>query len=347
MEEIVEETEDIQILKTDGTKEVILFLAFFPPVKRGDLVKINCTATQLKLGTGGYDFVVNVESSHQSCSGNKQGHIIKGRYLPIQHSMLTIESPEQNRRDFLQKRLDLREKSVLLCELHSMLPALWELYKSRRRNGKLVAIIDDSAALALPVSRHLQRLHQFDDFISISIGQAFGGKVEAINLITALQYAKEKYPEALFVVTVGPGVVGSGTRYGFSGVSQAEWANIIGKFNGVPVWVPRLSGGDTRQRHFGLSHHTKTALTELTYAYSILPMPQGPLSDSSIKNVTEDFSCYEHIHLTLVSEDEILPWLQEVFSDSPAIRSMGRGFDEDRLFFIGVGTALHWMMNVI
>ncbi|UTW69794.1 DUF3866 family protein [Anaerobacillus sp. HL2] len=66
----------------------------------------------------------------------------------------------------------------------------------------------------------------------------------------ALQFAKEVLRKAdVILVTLGPGVVGTGTSYGFYGIVQASWANIINSLDGVPVWVPRLSESDKRERH--------------------------------------------------------------------------------------------------
>src|SRR5690606_36858517 len=64
----------------------------------GDLVKVNISALELGLGTGGYGFVMAkwqsqlVEDKHSARS--YPGHIIKLRYTPWQTPVLTCEAPE-------------------------------------------------------------------------------------------------------------------------------------------------------------------------------------------------------------------------------------------------------------
>ncbi|RNA69051.1 DUF3866 family protein [Alteribacter keqinensis] len=344
--DVIEETMDIQKLAVDGGGGyAILYAAFFPYVSKGDKVKINVTASDLKLGTGGLDIVSSIEERVSFSVGDTRGHIIKGRYLPTQHSMLTVESPEQKDQFIFYEKLNLHWKPILLCELHSMLPVVQAMYHHEKQEGKLVAVIDDSAALALPVSGHLQKIKEDRNVTTISIGQAFGGDFEAINLLTALQFAMHHYPEALIVVTVGPGVVGSGTRYGFSGIRMAEWANLIGKSKGVPVWTPRLSESDRRERHQGLSHHTKTALMEFTYAKSVLPVPAGELADRYIKADCRELSSEPHIKVESICERKVKALVEKALAEVSQIRSMGRSYEEDRLFFTGVGTALYWILE--
>ncbi|PYZ98513.1 hypothetical protein CR205_07975 [Alteribacter lacisalsi] len=345
---IISEDSRVQWLATDGgSGAAVLYRDLYPGAKAGDRLRVNITAGLLGLGTGGADFVTGIEHAEETAAGDDSGHIMKCRYLPVQHSVLTVESPEY--RDgcvVYEKELDLGGKRILLCELHSMLPVVWELYRNVVPEGKLLAVIDDQASLGLPFSRHLSRLHKEEDFISVSIGQAFGGKFEAVNLLTALQFACTNYPEALLVITVGPGVTGTGTRYGFSGIVQSSWANMIGKKGGCPVWTPRLSQADKRKRHVGLSHHTITALTELTYADSVLPLPAGELTDRYLSDHTVSMlRSRDGIHVPEVEETAIIPWVESVLGHSSDITTMKRGIKKDLLFFTGVGTAVHWLFS--
>jgi hypothetical protein len=61
------------------------------------------------------------------------------------------------------------------------------------------------------------------------------------------------------VVAQGPGNLGTGTRWGFSGVAAGEAVNAAGILGGRPVASLRVSGADGRQRHLGISHHSLTA----------------------------------------------------------------------------------------
>ncbi len=206
---------------------------------------------------------------------------------------------------------------------------------------KVCVIFDDQAALPLTVSDQLRILAKQPLFQSITIGQAFGGTYESINLQTALQFATQELRSDLIVISVGPGVVGTGTAFGFSGISLANWANVVGALKGIPIWVPRLSFADQRKRHQGLSHHTKTALFQFTYASSVLPLPylhkeqkaliqkQLELSDSLEKHQVR----WAEVDMCTVQLERAL------VNSSLAIETMGRNYSDDPVFFQGVAEA--------
>ncbi len=58
------------------------------------------------------------------------------------------------------------------------------------------------------------------------------------------------------VVAQGPGNLGTGTRWGFSGVAAGEALNAAAVLRGRPVAALRVSGADARERHRGVSHHS-------------------------------------------------------------------------------------------
>jgi Protein of unknown function (DUF3866) len=62
------------------------------------------------------------------------------------------------------------------------------------------------------------------------------------------------------VCSIGPGIVGTGTRFGHGGLAAAEAANAALALGGVPVVAARVSGADERARHRGVSHHTDAVL---------------------------------------------------------------------------------------
>ena len=82
------------------------------------------------------------------------------------------------------------------------------------------------------------------------------------------------------VVTQGPGNLGTGTRWGYSGVAAGEAVNAAAALVGLPVVSLRVSFADPRERHRGVSHHSLTAygrvaLARSRVAISALPEPQG------------------------------------------------------------------------
>lgn len=346
--EVTEVSREVIHLKTSGgAGRAILYRRLCRDASVGDWVIVNTTAVYLHLGTGGWDIVRTVlpenEVNETSLKEKPDGHIMKLRYLGDQHSVLALEAPESDEHGLFKNRLSLKNKHVLIGELHSMLIIVWFLLSSKK---PLVAVISDEASLPLPVSRNLEYLHHQPGFYSLTSGQAFGGKGEVINVATGLQYAAEKFPDAAVMVTLGPGAAGTGTTYGYSGLAQAEWANLTGSFGGTPVWIPRLSDADKRKRHQGISHHTVTPLTELTYAKSVLPLPSGTYSDPLLKVGEGKLSNYPHIRMEKIAEEKLWPKLDAVQKMSPfPLTSMGRTMDKDPLFFLGVAAAVHWYLE--
>jgi hypothetical protein len=62
------------------------------------------------------------------------------------------------------------------------------------------------------------------------------------------------------VCSVGPGLVGTGTRFGHGALSLAEAANVASALGGTPILAQRVSFADERDRHRGVSHHTLAVL---------------------------------------------------------------------------------------
>ncbi|MDG5787689.1 DUF3866 family protein [Evansella sp. AB-P1] len=347
--EIIEETDEIIRMKTSGgIGKAILYRKLHPKVIPGDWVNVNITAAVLGLGTGGWDIVRSVVDKTMVGESvkKKHGHIMKPRYLSDQHSLLTVESPESKHHSLFQKKLMLEGRKVFLCELHSMLPIVYFLMKIIKEKEPLVVIFSDEASLPLAMSRHLSYLNKQSSFFSISTGQAFGAQEESINIVTALQYINEVFGEGMVLITLGPGVVGSNSHYGYSGLAQGNWANMVGALGGKPVWIPRMSGADSRERHQGISHHTLTPLTELTLTESVVPIPVGNYSDKWLKESRDFLSEIDYIDLQTISEEKLTPYLEEVQRLSPfPLTSMGRTIDKDPLFFLGIAAAVQWYFD--
>jgi hypothetical protein len=62
------------------------------------------------------------------------------------------------------------------------------------------------------------------------------------------------------VCSVGPGIGGTGTQFGHGAVSLAEAANVASALGGTPILAERVSAADERERHRGVSHHTRAVL---------------------------------------------------------------------------------------
>ena len=93
----------------------------------------------------------------------------------------------------------------------------------------------------------------------MTVGQAFGGDLEAVTVHSGLLAARLALDADLVIVTQGPGNLGTGTRWGFSGVGAGEAVNAAAVLRRPPVGSLRISGADPRARHRGVSHHSLTA----------------------------------------------------------------------------------------
>src|SRR5205085_4249578 len=87
---------------------------------------------------------------------------------------------------------------------------------------------------------------------------AFGGDYEAVNVTSGLLAVEAD----AYVVGPGPGAVGTGSRFGFSGLESAAIIDAVAARGGRPIVCVRWSSTDARPAHRGMSHHTKTVLEE-------------------------------------------------------------------------------------
>ena len=100
----------------------------------------------------------------------------------------------------------------------------------------------------------------------VTVGQAFGGDLEAVTVHTGLLAARHVLGADVAVVAQGPGNLGTGTRWGFSGVAAGEAVNAAAVLGGRPVASLRVSEADARERHRGVSHHSLTAYGRVALA---------------------------------------------------------------------------------
>ncbi len=78
----------------------------------------------------------------------------------------------------------------------------------------------------------------------------------------------------LVVVAQGPGNLGTGTRWGFSGVAAGEAVNAAAVLGGRPVASLRISEADPRERHRGISHHSLTSYGRVALARADVVVPE-------------------------------------------------------------------------
>lgn len=300
----------------------LLFVDLAGEVSKGDRLIVNRTARLLNLGTGGYDFVIAVCKPDQDPAPQLPGHIIKARYTPSQSAVYTLEEQTEHA-DIWTK--NLRGFPVIVCELHSQIaPAAASLSFA---GAKVCYIATDGAALPVRFSKLAARLKELGAVHStISAGQAFGGDYETVTVHSAALAAKHILGCDCAIIAQGPGNAGTGTKYGFSGIEQAENLNAAGSLGAVPIVVVRMSSADKRRRHQGISHHTQTAL-ELALVPCIVPVPSGiPFDPLPPRHRLEEI-------------DRTKETIEKAKEKGIPMKSMGRGPDEDPIFFEAAAAA--------
>lgn len=307
----------------------------------GDPVIVNTTAVKLGLGTGGYHFVVlnlknlNFTDNYLSTISNIPGHIMKMRYTPFQIKTFCAEEPSSPHHEQINKFESLNGFPVIILPLHSLLAPLSITYKNIYPDKRIVYIMSEGGSLALDFSILVQELI-LEGYIdnTITYGNAFGGDFETVNIFTALAVAVQVLRADLIIVGMGPGIVGTSTKYGFSGVENAFIDKAVRILKGKSIVVPRISFADKRERHFGISHHSLTLLKDLITEPVELSFPDNEyLREQINKNNLKSKHNIDYYPI-----NEVKNILEQ---SSFSFNSMGRCLKDDPLFFITAGLAVY------
>jgi hypothetical protein len=297
----------------------------------GDRVLLNTVAVELGLGTGGRHFVIPQEAGVNSPL--QGGHIMKLRYTPWQFPVLAAEEEESPFHQQLLEAQDLKRVPVVIAPLHSMLPGIILGFRACfPKEPRIAYIMTDGAALPIALS-HLVRQLKTAGLLqtTITAGHSFGGDLETVGIPSALITAVEAAQADLIICALGPGIVGTGTRLGFSGIEQSWIIDLVRRLNGIPVVVPRLSTADGRERHFGLSHHTITILNLANHPALVGVSTRCPESLLQIiRTKAEPFRLLERHQWFMVDDPDVA----QLFEASQIkVKTMGRAVHEDPWFF--------------
>ena len=298
--------------------------------KKNDSVILNTTAVQLELGSGGYHFVIAIEGQ-ELCKELRpaDGHIMKLRYTPLQGRVLSVEEPASNYHHVLKEAKSIDGLPVIVGTLHSMLaPAAFAFNFTTAK--RLVYLMSDGAALPLSFSRIVPVLQQRGlIYKTITFGNAFGGDFEAVNVFSALLAAKHVCQADAAIILMGPGVVGTDTRFGTTAVEQGVFLNAINSLGGTPISILRVSLADARERHQGISHHTLTALEQISLVRGKIAVP---LILKENKRINEQLLHLEQLGYKIVWI-ETTPVFEKLIKSGLELSSMKRGPQDDPAFF--------------
>lgn len=303
----------------------------------GDKVLLNTTAVELSLGTGGYHYVIsNLDNMEADLEG--QGHIMKLRYTPMQVRVDSVEDHESKYHDVFEEFESLEGIPVVVGTLHSMLTPFAATYKRLNPNKKLVYIMTDGAALPIYFSMNAETLKNKGLIDStITFGNAFGGDYECINIYTALITAKEIAKADAVFISMGPGIAGTGTKYGFTGIEQGPILDAISKLGGRPIAIPRISFADMRDRHNGISHHSITIFGEIVNVEVEIPITiYSEEKDSVIKNQIKENNLDKKHKIEYIENNRTK---DDIDSYGLKVKSMGRNYEQDSEFFDSASSA--------
>ncbi|HWB67639.1 MAG TPA: DUF3866 family protein [Mycobacteriales bacterium] len=326
---------ELTVTTSDGELPAIAYPELVGDPQPGDRVLLNTTALALGLGTGGFAMVVALPD-RLPADLERPGHVVKARYTPLQATVLAVDEPDSPHYAALQAADELDGLPVVVAPLHSAVPAVVAAIRASRPATRVVYLMTDGGALPLGFSRSYVGLREAGWLAaSVTVGQAFGGDLEAVTVHTGLLAARHVLEADVVVTTQGPGNLGTGTRWGFSGVASGEVINAVGGLGGRAVAALRLSQADPRPRHRGVSHHSLTALVRVALTPADVPVPQlpGPLGDE-VRSACAPLSPPHRL------VDVPVDGLDEALRTSPVrLSSMGRGLDQDAAYFLGCAVA--------
>ena len=318
----------------DGQLTALAYPSLVGRPEPGDDVLLNTTAWAQGLGTGGYALVVAVPDRLPP-DPEDGGHLVKARYTPLQVSVRGVDEQGTEHHALLAEADSVEGMPVVVADLHSALPAVLIGALATDPDLKVAYVMTDGGALAAGFSRTLGALKRSLAGV-VTVGQAFGGDLEAVTLHTGLLAARHVLGADLAIVTQGPGNLGTGTPWGFSGVAAGEACNAVTVLGGQPVGALRISDADDRPRHRGVSHHSLTAFGRVALAGVTLVAPRG-LGSELGEQVDEDLAG-QPVRNPVVWVDT--NGLDKALSLSPVpLSTMGRGWPEERAYFLAAAAA--------
>ena len=312
-------TVEVTVESEGRTRPAIGYRELTGEVEPGDDVVVNVAALELGLASGGLDVVhVNLTrglGAGAAGPGARAPRAMKLNYTSLQHPIDPVE--EQDRAAH-----DLCGKPVAVLALHGQLePCAWSA--ATQRPGARIGYVQ-TAGGALPgvLSRAVGELRARGLLADhVTAGAAFGGAREAVTVAGALAAGLGRLGWDGAIVAPGPGIVGSQSALGHGGMAALDTAHACIGLGARPILVPRLSSGDPRPRHQGVSHHTATVVDMLLRPVDVAVPLEAPAT-------LDRGSALDRHRARSVATD-----LEGYRGQGLSTHTMGRSIDEDELFF--------------
>ena len=306
----------------------------------GDRVLLNVAALELGLGTGGMAMVVAIPDRLPADPQPGPGHIVKARYTPLQTVVLGVDEQESPHHEILRDADGIKGMPVIVADLHSAVPAILAGLREAEPAARVAYVMTDGGALPLAFSRTVAGLCNAGWLLgTITVGQAFGGDLEGVNVHTGLLAAAHVLHADVAIVAQGPGNLGTDSPWGYSGVASGEAVNATAVLGGRAIGALRVSETDERERHRGISHHSLTAYGRVAMAPVDLPVPllDGAFGDRVLEQARElvrDSAGRLRLH-----EVETYGLVEALASSPVSLSTMGRGLDQDEASFVAAAAA--------
>jgi Protein of unknown function (DUF3866) len=249
-----------------GPRAAIADVSLVGRAEVGDELIVNVQALDLGLGSGGFD-IVHVNLTRGLGGGGARGaNVMKLNYTSLQHVVEPVED----------ERLRLPvERPVAVLALHGQLAAVAWAFAQGTPGSRLGYVQTEGGALPGGHSRTVRALRGRGLLAGhLTAGAAFGGEGEAITTAGALHHGLRTLGWDAAVCGPGPGIVGSSSRLGHGGMSALDSAHAALALGCPTLLVARMSSGDDRARHRGISHHTLTVLDLLLEPVTVA-LPAG------------------------------------------------------------------------
>ena len=291
-------------------RPAIAYVDLTGPVEPGDDVVVNVQARELGLGSGGFDLLHANLTRGLGGAGEPGAHVMKLNYTSLQHAVEPVEAgaPEAAL---------LGGAPVAVMALHGQLPCVAWAAAEAAPGARIGYVQTAGGALPGALSRVVRDLRERGLLAGhLTAAPAFGGEHEALSVAGALHAGLTKLDWDAALAGPGPGIIGSATTLGHGGLAALDTAHAALALGATTVVVPRMSSGDERERHRGLSHHSDTVLG-LLLRQAIVALPEGegaePAGGHELRAAAADLEGY-------------------AASGLPS-STMGRPIADDELFF--------------
>ncbi|GLU48830.1 hypothetical protein Nans01_31810 [Nocardiopsis ansamitocini] len=326
---------DVALAGDEAGCRALAYTALVGEPRVGDRVLLNTTALAMGLGTGGYAMVVALPDRLPP-DPTGPGHLVKARYTPMQATVLGADEQDSPHHAVLRDADGVDGMPVVTADLHSAVPAILAGATQRVPGLRVAYVMLDGGALPAWFSRSTAELRSAGLLSGVvTVGQSFGGDLETVTVHTGLLAARHVLGADLAIVAQGPGNLGTGTPWGFSGVATGEAVNAAAVLNGRPVASLRVSEGDARERHLGVSHHSLTAYGRIALARADVVVPLLPGDFGARVRAQAAPLTQRHTVLEVGVEG-----LMEALRALPVrLSTMGRGLDADAAAFLAAAAA--------